>query len=84
MKLRTIKPHIFGGKRRRVGDEYEAGVSDSRLMIALGYAEKAPEAEVFPAYAWPYYNTTSVEEAPVTKDKPKRKYVRRKKAEPQE
>lgn len=39
MKLRTLKPHIFAGKRRRVGDpDYEAGLSHGRLMVALGHA----------------------------------------------
>lgn len=37
------KAHVYAGKRRRPGDTYEArGVTDARLLVALGQAIEAP------------------------------------------
>jgi hypothetical protein len=43
MKMVSLKPHVYAGKRLSVGDEFEvSGRSDARLLTAIGRAIVAP------------------------------------------
>jgi hypothetical protein len=44
--MNVQKPHIYGSKRRKPGEQYEAdGETHARLMVALGNASRAPVVE---------------------------------------
>lgn len=66
-RMLTLKPHRFGGKLRKPGDEYEAGRAHARIMQALGVATRAPEPAPEPI--------NSFFDEPVDLPKPKRKYT---------
>lgn len=44
--MNVQRPHIYGSKRRKPGEQYEAdGETHARLMVALGNASRAPRVE---------------------------------------
>lgn len=59
--LEVIKPHVYGGKRRKIGDRYEIKVGvHRRLFIALGWVREIFEyrTTVVPSIA--AYQTTAM------------------------
>jgi hypothetical protein len=43
MKMLSLKPHVYAGRRLKTDEEFECrGQSDRRLLIALGRAKDAP------------------------------------------
>ena len=62
--LKALKPHTYGGKLRKAGDEYEASKSHSNLMALLGNAEiigpeKAKQPEEKPKRPYVRRNMTA-------------------------
>jgi hypothetical protein len=65
MKMLSLKPHLYAGRRLNTGDEFECrGQSDRRLLIALGRAKDAP---VVAALLKATVTAALVSEAPVSK-----------------
>ena len=43
--LKALKSHVYAGKRRAVGDEFEARTSsDARILMAVRLAERSQQA----------------------------------------
>ncbi|NLX25554.1 MAG: hypothetical protein GXY61_06285 [Lentisphaerae bacterium] len=80
MKLIATRALVYGGKRLRPGDEFNAARQFGRVIVAIGKAKLAPpepRAVAEPAEASVVEAPEVIEEEPKPKPKPKRTYKRR-------